>query len=48
MALNKPQYEVFNEIVDFFWRNLDLRVPAERQAIIARKLLNEIKKIARS
>jgi hypothetical protein len=48
VALNKPQYEVFNKIVDFYWRNLDLQVPNRRQAVIARKLLNEIQKVARS
>ncbi len=48
VALNKPQYEVFNKIVDFYWRNLDLEVPKRRQAVIARKLLNEIQKVARS
>ena len=48
VALNKSQYEVFNEIVDFYWKNLDLKVPKRRQAVIARKLLDTIQMVAKS
>jgi hypothetical protein len=45
-VLNKSQYEVFNEIVDFYWNNIKLTVPKRQQAAIVRKLLDEIYKVA--
>lgn len=47
VALNKPQYEVFNEIVDFYWKNLNLNIPKRRQAVIARKLIDTIHTVAK-
>lgn len=47
LVLNKSQYKVFDEVIDYYWKNLDLKVPKRQQAIIVRKLLDEMQMVAR-
>jgi hypothetical protein len=46
-VLSKPQYQLFEEMMDLYWRNLDYKVPSRKQAVIARKLLDEMHKLGK-
>ncbi len=45
-ALNKHQYELFDEMIDLYMRNLDGNVSSRQQKVIVRKLLDDMYRLA--
>ena len=44
-TLEKPEYVIFDEIVDLYWRNLDKTASPQKRNVLARKFLDLMNRI---
>jgi hypothetical protein len=48
ISLNKTEYELFHDMVDLYWRNLDLEVSPQQKTVLSRKFIDMIYRITES
>ena len=46
ISLDKTEYELFHDMVDLYWRNLDLKVSSQKKTALSRKFLEMIYRIS--
>jgi hypothetical protein len=47
-TLEKKEYELFKEMVDLYWRNIDKTVSTQKKTALSRKLLETIYRVSES